>query len=191
MSDIAVVSDTSTGEDLIYNTVAVSKIVGVQERTLRNYCTLMQRHHYDFQKNKNGHFIYYKKDIEMIKNVVDLKNSSSLTIKQARGEILGTTSNELKENLQKKSAEKHDLNYLLEEFTAFKNEQLSLNKKLLEQLIKQEQTFKTSIEERDRKLMFAMKESMETRRQLAVATAEVEAVKERERKRKLWWQFWK
>ncbi|PYF06688.1 MerR family transcriptional regulator [Ureibacillus chungkukjangi] len=191
MSDIAVVSDTSTGEDLIYNTVAVSKIVGVQERTLRNYCRLMQKHHYDFQKNKNGHFIYYKKDIEMIKKVVDLKNSSSLTIKQAISEILGTTPDELKDSLQKKFTEMHDINNLLEEFSVFKNEQMEFNKKLLEQLIQQEQTFKTSIEERDKKLMFAMKESMETRRQLAVATAEVEAVKERERKKKRWWQFWK
>ncbi|QCR34104.1 MerR family transcriptional regulator [Lysinibacillus sp. SGAir0095] len=190
MSDVIVVADISTGEDLIYNTLAVSKIVGVHERTLRNYCTLMQKHHYDFQKNKNGHRIYYKKDIEIIKKIVDLKNSSSLTIKQAVSEILGTAIDELHESHQKNSEEKRDINTLLEEFAAFKNEQMEFNKTLLEQLIKQEHYIKNSIEQRDKKLMFAMKESMETRRQLAAA-AEAEREKENEKNKRIWWKFWK
>ncbi len=188
MSEITVVSDTSTGEDLIYSTQAVSRIVGVHDRTLRGYCTLMQKHNYHFQKNKNGHRIYYKKDIETIKKIIDLKNSSSLTIKQAVSEILGTTVEEVKSNSEKRPKEKQDFNQLLEEFSAFKNEQMDFNKKLLEQLIKQEHYIKNSIEERDKKLMYAMKESMETRRQLAAA---VEAEREKEKKKKVWWQFWK
>ncbi|MDI7742729.1 MerR family transcriptional regulator [Lysinibacillus fusiformis] len=188
MSEITVVSDTSTGEDLIYSTQAVSKIVGVHDRTLRGYCSIMQKHNYDFQKNKNGHRIYYKKDIEMIKKIVDLKKSSSLTIKQAVSEILGEAVEEIKDRSEKKTKEKMDMNQLLEEFSTFKNEQMEFNKTLLEQLIKQERYIKTSIEERDKKLMFAMKESMETRRQLAAA---VEAERVREKKKKVWWQFWK
>lgn len=188
MSEITV-ADISAGEDLIYNTSTVSKIVGVHERTLRNYCALMQKHHYDFQKNKNGHRIYYKKDIEMIKKVVDLKNSSSVTIKEAVSEIVGKTMDEINEK-QKKSQENRDIDQLLEEFSSFKNEQMDFNKTLLEQLIKQEHYIRNSIEQRDKKLMFAMKESMETRRQLAVA-AEVEAEREKEKKKKVWWQFWK
>jgi len=190
MSGITVISDASTDEDLIYNTFAVSKIVGVHERTLRNYCTLMQKHHYNFQKNKNGHRIYYKKDIEMIKKIVDLKNSSTLSIKEAVSEILGTAIDESHNGKQNKFEEKRDFDLLLEEFSAFKNEQMEFNKTLLEQLIKQEHYIKNSIEERDKKLMFAMKESMETRRQLAAA-AEAEAEREKHKKKKVWWQFWK
>lgn len=188
MSDIALVSDTATGEELIYSTQAVSKIVGVHDRTLRGYCSLMQKYNYNFQKNKNGHWIFYKKDIETIKKIIDLKNSSSLTIKEAVSETLGATVEEMKDNTAKRPNEKTDINHLLEEFSAFKNEQMEFNKKLLEQLIKQEHYIKNSIEERDKKLMIAMKESMKTRRQLAAAA---EAEKERERKKKVWWQFWK
>ncbi|HWK22722.1 MAG TPA: MerR family transcriptional regulator [Ureibacillus sp.] len=190
MSNITVVSDTSTGDELIYSTQAVGRILGVNDSTLRGYCSLMEKHRYEFQKNKNGHRIYYKKDIEMIKKIIDLKNSSSLTIKQAVGEVLGEVAYE-PNGTGKRSSEKMDMNLLLHEFTAFKSEQMEFNKKLLEQLMKQEQYIKNSIEERDKKLMFAMKESMETRRQLAVAEAEREKERERDKKKKVWWQFWR
>jgi len=78
--DISVISDTSIREDLIYDTSLVSKILGVQESTLRKYCALMQKHNYEFNKNSVGHRIFYKKDIEVIKRIVDLKNASSLTL---------------------------------------------------------------------------------------------------------------
>lgn len=68
-----------------------------------------------------------------------------------------------------------------------KNEQQQFNQQLIEQLQKQQDYIKNSIEERDKKLMFAIKESMEIRRQLAAA--EEERV-ENEKKKKSWWQFW-
>ena len=75
---------------------------------------------------------------------------------------------------------------LLEEF---RNEQMNFNKTLLEQLQKQDDYIKNSINERDRKLMTALKESIETKKQIAAIAEEVE--KEKERNRKSWWQFWK
>lgn len=60
MSETAVISDTSIGEELIYDNSTVSKILGVQESTLRKYCTLMQKHNYEFNKNSVGHRIFIK-----------------------------------------------------------------------------------------------------------------------------------
>lgn len=48
---------------------------------------------------------------------------------------------------------------------------------------------KNSINERDRNLMHALKETMETKKQIAAIAEEV--VKEKERNKKSWWQFWK
>ena len=56
---------------------------------------------------------------------------------------------------------------------------MEFNKTLLQQLEKQQEYIKNSINERDLKLLAAIKDSMETRKQIA------------ESKRKLWWQFWK
>ncbi|MEK5187228.1 DUF3967 domain-containing protein [Solibacillus sp. FSL W7-1324] len=46
---------------------------------------------------------------------------------------------------------------------------------------KQQNYIENSINERDKKLMLAIKESMETRRQLAAE----------EEKKKSWWKFWR
>lgn len=184
MSSTLVISDTSVDGELIYNTATVSKILGVHDRTLRKYCTLMQKYNYELNKNAVGHRLFYKKDIEIIKKIVDLKNSGSLTLNESVKIILESDIDEMS---AVEPIANSDYNKLLEEFATFKNEQLQFNQKLLEQLQKQQDYIKNSIEERDRKLMFTIKESMEMRRQLAAA----EEVKENEKKRKFWWQFWK
>lgn len=55
---ISDISDTTIGGELIYDTVTVSKMLGVQESTLRKYCALMQKHQYEFNKNSVGHRIF-------------------------------------------------------------------------------------------------------------------------------------
>ncbi|HWL13944.1 MAG TPA: MerR family transcriptional regulator [Ureibacillus sp.] len=189
MSDLTVVSDAAAGEELIYTTVRVSKLLGVNEKTLRRYCSLMQNHHYEFHKNKSGHRLFYKKDIEMIKRIIDLKNSGALTLEQSVRTVLGLDAEAGNGKSERESTlSKFNYNELLEEFTTFKNEQLEFNKLLIEQLQRQETYIRDSMEGRDNKLMIAMKESMETRRQLAAA---VEAEQEKEKEKKVWWQFWK
>lgn len=185
MSDTAVISDTTIGEELMYDNTTVSKILGVQESTLRKYCTLMQKHNYEFNKNSVGHRIFYKKDVDVMKQIVDLKNSSSLTLNQSVKTILESDIEDIDDISNVETISNSDYTKLLEEFSTFRNEQMEFNKKLLEQLQKQEHYIKNSIEERDNKLMLALKESMETRRQLAAAAAEFEKVK-----RKKWWKFW-
>ncbi|MER2109220.1 MAG: DUF3967 domain-containing protein, partial [Solibacillus sp.] len=63
----------------------------------------------------------------------------------------------------------------------FKNNQMQFNMKLLERLEKQQKYIENSIDERDKKLMLAIRESMETRRQIAAE----------EEKKKSWWKFWR
>ena len=70
---------------------------------------------------------------------------------------------------------------LLEEFEEFKKNQMQFNQKLLERLEKQQSYIENSIDERDKKLMLAIKESMETRRQIVAE----------EEKKKPWWKFWR
>ena len=192
--DISVISDTSIREDLIYDTSLVSKILGVQESTLRKYCALMQKHNYEFNKNSVGHRIFYKKDIEVIKRIVDLKNASSLTLNQAVTTIL--ESNNIDDITDIEDISKATYHKLLDEFTTYKNEQMEFNKeqmefnkKLIEELQKQELYIKNSIKERDTKLMLALKESMESRREIAAAV--VTELENRKKRKENWWKFWK
>ena len=162
--------------ELMYDTEMVSKVLGVQSSTIRKYCALMQKYGYEFNKNSVGHRVFYTKDISIIKEIVELKNSSSLTLTDAVRTILNLDIADITdiESMPSLSYEK-----ILKEFEEFKNQQMEFNKKLLEQLEKQEDYIKNSINERDLKLIAAIKESIETRKQIA------------EEKRKSWWQFWR
>ena len=162
--------------ELMYDTEMVSKVLGVQSSTIRKYCALMQKYGYEFNKNSVGHRVFYKKDILIIKEIVELKNSGSLTLTDAVRTILNLDIADITdiESMPSLSYEK-----ILKEFEEFKNQQMEFNKKLLEQLEKQEDYIKNSINERDLKLIAAIKESIETRKQIA------------EEKRKSWWQFWR
>ena len=162
--------------ELMYDTEMVSKILGVQSSTIRKYCALMQKYGYEFNKNSVGHRVFYKKDILIIKEIVELKNSGSLTLTDAVQTILNLDIADITdiESMPSLSYEK-----ILKEFEEFKNQQMEFNKKLLEQLEKQEDYIKNSINERDLKLIAAIKESIETRKQIA------------EERRKSWWQFWR
>jgi len=162
--------------ELMYDTEMVSKVLGVQSSTIRKYCALMQKYGYEFNKNSVGHRVFYKKDILIIKEIVELKNSGSLTLTDAVRTILNLDIADITdiESMPSLSYEK-----ILKEFEEFRNQQMEFNKKLLEQLEKQDDYIKNSINERDLKLIAAIKESIETRKQIA------------EEKRKSWWQFWR
>ena len=162
--------------ELIYDTEMVSTILGVQSSTLRKYCALMQKCGYEFNKNSVGHRVFYTRDISVIKQIVELKNSSSLTLTEAVQTILNSDLSDITDIESMPSMSNEDI---LKEFKEFKNQQMEFNKRLLEQLEKQEDYIKNSINERDLKLMAAIKESLETRKQIA------------EEKRKSWWQFWR
>jgi len=71
----------------------------------------------------------------------------------------------------------------------FNKEQMEFNKKLIEELQKQELYIKNSIKERDTKLMLALKESMESRREIAAAV--VTELENRKKRKENWWKFWK
>lgn len=188
ISSTSVISDTSTDGEFIYDTSTVSKILGVQESTLRKYCALMGKHNYEFNKNTVGHRIFYKKDIEVIKKIVDLKNAGSLTLNESVKTILESDIDDIDDVSAVEPISNPDYAKILDEFATFKNEQQQFNQQLIEQLQKQQDYIKNSIEERDKKLMFAIKESMEMRRQLVAAEEEK---KENEKKKKSWWHFWK
>lgn len=180
------ISEALMNDTLTYDTLEVSKVLGVQESTIRKYCTLMQKNGYQFHKSSVGHRMFFDKDIEVIKKITILKNTSSLTLEQAVKSILNVNIDDITDI---EPISNNDFSQLLQHFEQFKNEQMQFNQKLLGQLEQQQSYIKDSLEERDRKLMFSIKESMETRRQLTATINEIE--KQKEQRKKSRWLFWK
>lgn len=178
MSDTSNIDSTSDVE-VIHDTSSVSKILGVQESTLRKYCALMQKKGYQFQKNTVGHRIFYEADINVLKEIIELKNSSTLMLDESVQKVLNPDIADTTDLSPMESIPDVAYTKLLEEFSSFKEEQQRFNAELLKQLQSQQDYIKNSIEERDRKLMLALKESQEARREIASAN------------QKKWWQFWK
>ena len=185
ISDTTDTTDTTIGGELIYDTATVSKMLGVQDSTLRKYCALMQKHHYEFNKNSVGRRVFYPRDVEIIKEIVDLKNLGALTLNEAVKIILESAIADITEA---RPIANPNYNKLLGEFETFKDNQMQFNQELLQRLEKQQNYIENSIEERDKKLLLAIKESMETRRQLA---AEADVAEPEKEKKKAWWKFWK
>ncbi|WGE04207.1 DUF3967 domain-containing protein (plasmid) [Bacillus subtilis] len=172
----SILNDDTSDIEVIHGTTTVSKVLGVQESTLRKYCALMQKHGYEFHKNSVGHRVFYEKDIETLRKIVELKNSGSVTLSESVKSILDSDIDDV--SVVKVAS---DIAYknLLEEFSSFKQEQQHFNAELLKQLQSQQDYIKNSIEERDKKLMLALKESQEVKRGIATTKA------------KNWWEFWK
>jgi DNA-binding transcriptional MerR regulator len=178
MSDTSNIN-TASDVELIHDTSSVSKMLGVQESTLRKYCALMQKKGYQFQKNTVGHRVFYEADIDVFKEIIELKNSSSMTLDESVEKILNPDIVGTSDITPIEAVSDIDYKNLLGEFSSFKQEQQRFNAELLKQLQSQQDYIKNSIEERDRKLMLALKESQEARREIASAN------------QKKWWHFWK
>lgn len=173
----------------VYGASDVALILKVQESTLRKYSLLLEKNGYEFLKNENGHRAYFDDDIIVLKKMIELKSGTDMTLEKACISVIAWK----RENViapRDTEENRHVMRYndLYEEFKSFKEQQLQynaqmmeFNKELLEQLKRQESYIKNSIEERDQKLMLAMRETLETRQQIAVT----------EQDKKQWWKFWK
>jgi len=65
--DVFVESDLDF-RDVSYDTLQVAKLLGVQESTVRKYCALLVKQGYQFNKNSVGHRIFYKCDVDVMKD---------------------------------------------------------------------------------------------------------------------------
>ena len=67
---------------------------------------------------------------------------------------------------------------LVEEFKTFQQQQIEFNKELIQEIRNQREYIENRLEERDRLLLESMRQTLETRKEIATAD-------------KKWWQFWK
>lgn len=168
----------------VYNSSDVAVTLKIQESTLRKYSLLLEKNGYEFLKNENGHRAFFDHDIIVLKKFIELKSDSDMTLEQSATAVVawknGTVVADRDTEENRYIARYNDL---VSEFRGFKENQENFNKELLNQLQKQQEYISTKLEERDQNLMLALKETMETKRQLEIASAEEE--------KKKWWKFWK
>lgn len=164
------IGDTTVVEDIVdfdlgdisYDTLKVSKILGVQESTVRKYCALMVKNGYRFSKNKVGHRVFYDRDIEIIREIVDLKNEGVM-LEEAVKTVLSAHREDISNTTDITDLSTINANYsrLLEEFETFRNVQIEFNQQLIQKLESQSDYIKKMIEERDKRLVQSIRQTME------------------------------
>lgn len=163
---------------IVFSASEVSTVLQIQESTLRKYALLLQNEGYEFVTNELNHRLYTDIDVITFRKMLELKDKSAITLKQAAQAVMSWHKNK---NVSNTAISEERYNNLLEEFEAFREQQNSFNQELLKRLDKQQDYIKNSINERDRQLTEALNEIIETKKQIAST----------EEKSKSWWQFWK
>ena len=182
--EVYAMSDKTQQIQAVYSSSDVAVTLKIQESTLRKYCLILEKNGYEFLKNENGHRAFFDADSIVLKKFIELKNGSDMTLEQAAKSVIAwKNGNDITGRDTEDSRYIARYSDLLEEFISFKENQENFNKELLNQLQKQQEYISDKLEERDQKLMLALKETMETKKQLAIASAEVS--------KKKWWKFWK
>lgn len=147
----------------------VAKRLSIQPVTVRKYSQMLEDKGYSFKKDKNDWRLYSEEDISYLQYISSMKT-------------LGKSLDESIDHIatlyhSKLSIAKPDipLQNPAEALLKFIQHQQEFNQKVLERLEAQEQRQA----ERDENLMQALRETQETKKQLAAAA------------HKKWWKFWK
>jgi DNA-binding transcriptional MerR regulator len=162
---------------IIYDTKDVAAHFNIHSSTVRKYCDILEKSGYDFHKNEHGHRGFFDSDLLALQKLIDLKDA--MTLEQASKSVVAwKTGNDIALRTTDEKQYSTQYSELLNEFRSFQEQQNAFNKELIEQLKKQNEYINNKLEERDKNLMIAMRETMETQKQIASS------------KTKTWWKFW-
>ena len=181
MSYISDGSDISN--ELTYSMSYLSKTLGLGESTVRKYCALLVKNEYEFRKNNAGYRVYFQSDIDVLRDMISLKNDNDYTLEVAAKMVVSGDDTDDIDDVSDMNAmaDMSEYNKLMDEFKSYQDKQNEFNKKMLNQLDRQYEHINKRLEERDRVLLVTLQESMETRKQIAAT----------EKNKKKWWQFWR
>lgn len=162
----------------IYETKDVAERFNIHSSTVRKYCDYLERAGYTFHKNEHGHRGFFDDDLIAFKKLMEYKDT--MVLEQAsRSVVAWKKGNDVALRATDEKRYSRQYSELLEEFQSFKEQQENFNQELLNLLKQQQEYMDNHLKERDQNLMVALKESLETQRQLASS------------KQKKWWKFWK
>jgi len=167
----------------VYGSGDVADVLQIQESTLRKYCLLLEKQGYEFLKNEQGHRAFFDNDLIVLKKMIKLKNDADMTLEEAvKSVVAWKNGNDIALSDTKEMSYIARYNDLLEEFKTFQQQQMEFNRELIAEVRSQREYINERLEERDRLLVESMRQTLETRKEIAAAE---------NAKKKKWWRFGK
>lgn len=164
----------------VYGSSDIADTLKIQESTLRKYCLLLEKVGYEFLKNEHGHRAFFDHDVIVLRKMISLKSSADMSLEEAAKSVVAwKNGNDITVSDTEEKRYITRYNDLLEEFKSFREQQMNFNKELIQEIRNQQEYIEDRLEQRDRLLMQSMRETLETRKEIAAASE------------KKWWHFWK
>jgi DNA-binding transcriptional MerR regulator len=173
----------------------VAKAIGLSPSTIKKYYGLFEQQGYKFKRSIEGHVLFSQHDIELLKELVILKNESGMTVIKAIKQILleegitGTTdTTDLADMTGSITAMSKQITSVMTELSEVKE----LLKQQNEAMQQQQKYIENSLDRRDKMLMEAIREQQETKRLMIESQKEIAAsVQQQLENKKKWREFWK
>jgi hypothetical protein len=169
--------------------IEVEAVLKISGGTLRRWCIELEKQGYSFVKGKNDQRFFSEHDIVVLRRIRDLIQHKRLTVNDAINTVISLLDEEAR-TIAVRDKQQDDQQQLdtsigrleYQEIIERLDKQEQFNKVLIEKLEEQQRYIDNSINRRDEQLMFAIRQSMETQKQLAIAeTIEKEQAKP-------WWK---
>lgn len=152
----------------VYSPADIAKLLEVKESTLRKYSILLEDHGYKFQRNNQNQRWYNDSDITALRKLVTLKSNTDMSLKECAEQVyLWVNGSDI---TQPSTVVHNDIKRHDNDITELK----TLMSELINKMDQQQKYIDERLNKHDELLVQSLRESMETRKQLAAAQQEEE-----------------
>ncbi|MEB4857285.1 DUF3967 domain-containing protein [Priestia megaterium] len=188
-----------------YWTKEVAERLNIGESTLRKWCLALEENGYQFTKGQRGVRAFLERDIDVLTKMRNVLNEIGTTMDEGVAAALG----------ERENARTHDVhpnetmpserenggtpvamspemlsavleNYKEDLLSVVRQEFQETLRKQEERTLERERMMEERAKERDENVMSVLRETLETKKLLAASLE-----KQKEEKKKNWWEFWK
>lgn len=153
-----------------YSSKEVTARLDIGESTLRKWCLALEEQNYNFLRTAQNKRMFSEKDLFVLGQFKILVQEKNLSMQNAAEIVASRYSEDLFPN--QTEIERRDSDGTLGEIKKEIQELKDLNRELLQRLSEQQKYIEKRLEERDRLLMQAIRESQETKKLIAAAREE-------------------
>lgn len=152
----------------------VSSILRIKESTLRKYSLLLESVGYKFQRNNQNQRWYSDTDITSFKKLISLKNSTDMSLKGcaevvlmwSKGEVVTQPSTVVHNDTERYNDDITELKEMIGQQGNMIDQQNKMIMGLMKKMDEQQKYIDDRLEQRDRNLMAAIRDSQEVKKQL-------------------------
>ncbi|WP_068674804.1 MerR family transcriptional regulator [Oceanobacillus sp. Castelsardo] len=162
-----------------YSTGEIATMLDMGVTTVRKYAQHLEKAGYEFQKTKNNARMFVDNDIDKIRHLKELRENPNITVQQATKIVMGKMKDKKTQNI---IALPNTTSRLIKDEKVISKEILEMKElivkqnetiiSLIERLDQQQTIINEWLNERDKELMRAITERLETQRLIAATTEE-------------------